>query len=419
MARRDRRRRAGEPSVEELAAELGRALPGRHAGEGWAKRTAVRLVDSARDTSTSIERAADIALRVGLAAAWLGGWQPVDAWQVIRRRGGEDAAAFVVGAIADEFGRYAEAAVHPRWRDQLAQLNAEVWWEPGRGHVAAYAERHGLDPVATVALVLEVLAELRALAPQPALIPPPGSPGAATASGPPPEVDPRVLARVRALLAKAESTDFPDEADAFFAKAQELMSRYSLQRAVLADPAASRPSTAGRRIWLDGPYLRPKSTLCAVVGSANRCTVVFTEDPGFVTVIGATTDLEFVELLTTSLLVQADRAMLAAGRQVDWRGQSRTRSFRYSFLVSYAQRIGERLADVADAARMELARELGDGRLLPVLASRERAVRERVRELFPRLVSRPISVSNAAGWTAGRAAADLAVLDVRRRLGTG
>jgi hypothetical protein len=270
-----------------------------------------------------------------------------------------------------------------------------------------------------VALVLEVLAELRTLPPQPLLIPPPGSPGAATAGGPPPEVDPKVLARVRALLAKAESTDFPDEADAFFAKAQELMSRYSLQRAVLADPVKIGPSAAGRRIWLDGPYLRPKSMLSAVVGSANRCTVVFTEDPGFVTVIGEQTDTEFVELLTTSLLVQADRAILAAGRQVDWRGQPRTRSFRHSFLVSYAQRIGERLAEAAEEARVELARELGDGRLLPVLASRERAVRERVRELFPRLVSRPISVSNAAGWTAGRAAADLAVLDVRRRVGTG
>jgi hypothetical protein len=418
MGNRDRHRRA-VPPVEALADELARALAGRHAGEGWAERAAAWLVDSARRVPASIERAADLALRLDLAAAWLGGWQPVDVWQVIRRRGGEDAGAFVVGAIADEFGRYAEAAVHPRWRAQLAELNAEVWWEPGRGHAAAYAERHGLEPVATVALVLEVLAELRTLPPQPLLIPPPGSPGAATAGGPPPEVDPKVLARVRALLAKAESTDFPDEADAFFAKAQELMSRYSLQRAVLADPVKIGPSAAGRRIWLDGPYLRPKSMLSAVVGSANRCTVVFTEDPGFVTVIGEQTDTEFVELLTTSLLVQADRAILAAGRQVAWRGQPRTRSFRHSFLVSYAQRIGERLAEAAEEARVELARELGDGRLLPVLASRERAVRERVRELFPRLVSRPISVSNAAGWTAGRAAADLAVLDVRRRVGTG
>ena len=66
------------------------------------------------------------------------------------------------------------------------------------------------------------------------------------------------------------------------------------------------------------------------------------------------------------------------------------------------------------AARIAIAPICGDGRLLPVLVARERAVQERVSELFPLLVSRRVSVSNNAGWTAGRAAADLAVLDVRR-----
>jgi hypothetical protein len=34
--------------------------------------------------------------------------------------------------------------------------------------------------------------------------------------------------------------------------------------------------------------------------------------------------------------------------------------------------------------------------------------------MFPQSVSRSYSVGNAAGWYAGRAAADLAVLDTRR-----
>ena len=37
--------------------------------------------------------------------------------------------------------------------------------------------------------------------------------------------DEKVLGRVRALLAKAESTTFPEEAEALTAKAQELMAR--------------------------------------------------------------------------------------------------------------------------------------------------------------------------------------------------
>lgn len=57
-------------------------------------------------------------------------------------------------------------------------------------------------------------------------------------------------------------------------------------------------------------------------------------------------DLDAVELLFTSLLVQATTAMLAAGSRQDAHGRSRTRSFRQSFLAAYAQRIGERLASI-------------------------------------------------------------------------
>jgi hypothetical protein len=46
----------------------------------------------------------------------------------------------------------------------------------------------------------------------------------------PADLDQRMLDRVRALLAKAESTDFPQEADAFTARAQELMARHRIDR---------------------------------------------------------------------------------------------------------------------------------------------------------------------------------------------
>jgi hypothetical protein len=58
-------------------------------------------------------------------------------------------------------------------------------------------------------------------------------------------------------------------------------------------------------------------------------------------------------------------------------------------------------------------------RLLPVLAARERAVDELFEEMFPQSVSRSFSVGNAAGWHAGRAAADLAVLDTRQAVASG
>src|SRR5690606_31701227 len=43
----------------------------------------------------------------------------------------------------------------------------------------------------------------------------------------------RRLDTIRALLAKAEATDFPEEAEAFFAKASELISRWAIDEALL------------------------------------------------------------------------------------------------------------------------------------------------------------------------------------------
>jgi hypothetical protein len=253
------------------------------------------------------------------------------------------------------------------------------------------------------------------------LIPPPGSPAArsaaTTATRPdrPDGVDEKVLTKVRALLAKAESTEFEEEADAFFAKAQELMSRYSLERAMLdATEGGTDSAPSGRRIWLDAPYVSAKSLLIDQVARANRSRTVFHSGLECVTVLGAEVDLELVEVLSTSLQVHASTAMVAAGRQLDRTGQSRTKSFRQSFLVSYATRFGERLTEADTATAHVMADEIGDGRLLPVLAARSAAVDARLTELFPNLSTRRVSVSNGAGWGAGRVAADLADLDVRR-----
>ena len=59
--------------------------------------------------------------------------------------------------------------------------------------------------------------------------------------------------------------------------------------------------------------------------------------------VGFAGDVEAVELLFTSLLVQATAAMMRAGSRTGRNGRSRTRSFRQSFLHAYAVRIGQRL----------------------------------------------------------------------------
>ncbi len=104
---------------------------------------------------------------------------------------------------------------------------------------------------------------------------------------------------MRALLAKAESTEFPAEAEALSDKAQELMSRYSLHQAVADHERGRAPQAAGRRLWTEAPYAGAKALLVQPVAAANRCRTVWSGHLGFVTIVGADTDLDVVELLTS------------------------------------------------------------------------------------------------------------------------
>jgi hypothetical protein len=354
-----------------------------------------------------LDLAADTAMADAVRAAWEAGWMPSDLHELARRRLEPLAAEYLAEAIVLESKRYAVATVHPRWRADLAVISTGIGPDARAPQMERWAVLHNGDRCAALTVVLEVLALLGALPALEPLLPLPGAHRhTPVAVG---DVDEKALGRVRALLAKAEATKFPEEAEALSAKAQELMSRYSLHQAVVDHDRGRVPVAAARRIWIDSPYAGAKALLVQVVATANRCRTVWTEDLGFVTVVGSDTDLNLVELLTTSLLVQANRAMLAAGRQAGGRGHTRTRSFRQSFLVAYATRIGERL----DNTNATVTAEVGDSRLLPVLAARSRAADDLADRLFPAKVRRQISASNSAGWGAGRVAADLALLDVR------
>ncbi|WP_165964590.1 DUF2786 domain-containing protein [Actinomadura sp. KC216] len=355
-------------------------------------------------------------MRQGITTAWERGWQPADVVRFASRRRTARHARLATDAIASEMKSYSSATIDDRWREQLAVLGAETWWE--HEHPDAWCEREGVDHTVYVVSAVELVHLLRDLPRLPSMGPPPGTssttapPGhsARDASAAAREVDQRTLGRVRALLAKAESTEFPEEAEALSARAQELMARHSIDHALLAAETGDTAAPAGRRIPVDNPYDAPKAVLLTVVAEANRCRAVWHRELGFSTVLGFPADLAAVEMLFTSLLVQATAAMVHAGPRRDARGRSRTRSFRHAFLNAYAARIGERLRDAADRA----AAGAGGKDLLPVLAARDRAVDHAVDTMFPNLAKgRAGSVSNYEGWVAGRAAADLASLNGR------
>ena len=325
------------------------------------------------------------------------GWSPSDLVELTRRRAGQAHVPVIVGLLQDEAARHAPDRVPARWREDLQRT--------GVGRPLALHDVHGMQQA------LELLAALTRLPALPPVLP---APGTSAPVGPASPGDEKLLTRVQALLAKAEATDFDEEADALTAKAQELISRHSLDRLLAratAGGASEQPEV--RRLWLDAPYVMPKGMLVHVVADANRCRSVISEGLGCCTLVGAAGDLDAVDVLVPSLLLQAHVAMARAGARRDASGTSRTRSFRQAFLLSYADRIGERLSAADERATSTSGRS---GELVPVLARHRERVDTACDAMFPNAVAQRATASNAQGWWAGRAAADHAELgaDVQR-----
>jgi hypothetical protein len=352
--------------------------------------------DDALDTGASLlaaDPAADSELaRRGqelVAATWRRGWQPADLVRIVRRELDDVHVRLLAALVREQAGHGRPRG--PRWTAQLDELTTE---EPTRTDRFSYAT--------AVLELYRLLLRLPALEPldestslnEPAHAARPES---------------RMLTRIRALLAKAEATGFPEEAEALSTKAQELMARHSIDEALLAARAPSPDAPDACRIGVEPPYEQAKAVLLDAVATANHCRAVWNEPFGFSTVIGFAADLEAVELLYASLLVQATTAMTRAEAAQRAGGRRRTKTFRQSFLAAYAHRIGTRLAAAAEAQVTE--------DLLPVLASRGVAVTDRLDRMFPETTTTRLrGVTDEAGWTEGARAAERAEVKSRPRL---
>ncbi|WP_029434188.1 DUF2786 domain-containing protein [Blastococcus sp. URHD0036] len=357
-----------------------------------------------------------------VADAWERGWRPADLVHAVGRT-----APGLAGLAA------AVAAASVETLASRREIPAEWWTQVREVRRRARAARRPGD-------VPDLLVQLRLLPPLPQLGEAPsrwrprstgdvgagGGPGSTEGARPnaggtrdaASEAGARALRRIRALLAKAESTDFPDEAEALTGKAQELMAQHAIDAVLLEQDggAAATTEVAERRLHLEPPYLDAKMHLVSAVAGANGVRSAWFGSLGIAVLVGTSADLDAVELLVTSLLVQAGRAVQSAGRADA--GHTRSRGFRRAFLLAYAVRVGERL----DAARRSATAEASQAAtargtdLAPVLRNRDAAVTRAFEDLFPRLRTRRTTSVDRSGWLAGRAAAESADLKRKRPL---
>ncbi|MGV9880768.1 DUF2786 domain-containing protein [Streptomyces sp. NPDC003006] len=358
--------------------------------------TGASLLAAAPEADAELRRRGEEYLR----RAWRHGWQPADVVRLVRRDLGEPHVRLTAALIRAETSGYAH--LPPRWPAQLADLDPAA---------EQAGDRFG-DRFSEATTHLELYRLLLRLPPIEPVGPPPGEsvPG-------PVEGEPRTLTRIRALLAKAEATGFPEEAEALTAKAQELMARHSLDEALLAARTHAKDVPGACRVGVDAPYETAKAILLDSVATANHCRAVWNEAYGFSTVVGFEPDLAAVELLYTSLLVQGTAAMTKAEAGQRAAGRKRTKTFRQTFLLAYAHRIGARLAEAGQHAVTEAAAEDGsEDSLLPVLAARDVSVTDRAERMFPETTTTRVrGATDGEGWTHGTAAADRAHVAPRNR----
>lgn len=217
--------------------------------------------------------------------------------------------------------------------------------------------------------------------------------------------------KIAALFAKAESTTFPEEAEAAIALAQKLMAAHAIDEAMLeAAGRQERDEIIDVVLVVPNPYMRAKGLLLSEIAKANRCRVVrirnqYTKEITF-GMMGHTSDLENVQSLFVNLLAHGTRVMLNTGVP----SYENTRAFRQSFLIGYAERIGERLREALEEAVAE-AEGTHSTSVAVVLMERDKLVEDGYYKKWQPRTER--ITSSGMGWGHGERAANSANLGQR------
>jgi hypothetical protein len=226
------------------------------------------------------------------------------------------------------------------------------------------------------------------------------------------------LNRIRGLLDTAESLAKQgnhEAAETYRNKAIELMTRYGIDHAMAE--AAKKDGTPEKpeqiRINIPDPYSRDKAILLHhVARGLGAKSIRITGKVKYCHVVGFKSDLERVELLYTSLLLQAF-GELAKVKSEDvlpayrWLTSGERRAGRTTFnkawLMGFAQTVGDRLFEATQRARKDYETEYSTSTDL-VLVDRATRVTALYEELHPDARTTPRKLSSWAGQGHGEAA---------------
>lgn len=212
------------------------------------------------------------------------------------------------------------------------------------------------------------------------------------------------LDRVRKLLAQAEDEGTTQaEAEAFTAKAAALMARHGIDRVRLGALHPETDKPGDRKIDVDNPWSRVKTTLLNGIAGAMNCQCVLLDNrsaPGDrVHLFGYESDMERVDILYTSLLLQMTSALNHAQMPYYENKRAWSRSFMLGYISAVTGRVKTAEASARSTAETE-DKSSGSTSTALVLANRSLQVKSLVNQTYGKLRSTRATYSGG-GYSAG------------------
>lgn len=231
---------------------------------------------------------------------------------------------------------------------------------------------------------------------------------------------------VAKLLAKAERAGTEAEAQTFYAKAEQLMIKWSIDAEMLraakdaSDPGSSAKIGRKNIVFNKSKIWKNHANLLWAIARALEVKAVLVDykakgcKPNMV-LVGTESDLEMVEFLYTSMLIQCSRERNRLVPEDIRANESERGPWFRSFIDAYAWRIEARLKESKRVVETAAAEEYGSS-LLPVLANKKTLVEQEMNRIFPNRKASKASRArtSAEGAARGREAADRADIGNKR-----
>lgn len=222
------------------------------------------------------------------------------------------------------------------------------------------------------------------------------------------------LAKIRALMAKAEDPAATKaEAEAFFAKATALMSKYGIERAMLAAADPNRDKIGHRSLLIEGSFVEERRLLAGYIAKQVNVEPILNRvrKPGakrftyLVELYGFESDIERAEMLYTSLSLQVSNFLRTVNPP--WWDDTTQTTYRKRWFRGFTAEVVARLKDAEARAKGEAEAKHGTSVAL-VLADRAELAKRAASQAEPNTTyHKPrtrMTDAFAAGQKAGRTA---------------